>query len=76
MKENFTNKRVISKESINKTICNLSTSYKMNLYIINNNNNSANIDHDITKINSDEEYAEKKLNAFKIKLIGVQILYM
>ena len=32
----------------------------MNLCVItNNNNNSANNEHDITEINSDEEYSEK-----------------
>jgi hypothetical protein len=41
----------------------------MNLCIINNNNNnnnSANNEHDITEINSDEEYAEKKSISYKM----------
>jgi hypothetical protein len=38
----------------------------MNLCIINNNNNSANNNHDVTEINSDEEYSGKKLKAFKM----------
>ena len=55
----------------------------MNLCVItNNNNNSANNEHDITEINSDEEYSEEKfkafkmINSFRIKLFRVQILYL